>query len=81
MPGITLGDCGLKNGNDGIDNGFIIFDNHRIPRENLLNRFSNVTEDGTFQSNIESPDVRFGLSLGALSTGRIIVSGVGGFLL
>ncbi len=48
LPGIILGDCGLKNGHDGIDNGFIIFDNHRIPRENLLNRFSNVTEDGQF---------------------------------
>jgi len=44
----VLGDCGKKNGHEGIDNGFIIFDNYRIPRENLLNRFSNVTEDGQF---------------------------------
>ena len=32
MSGITLGDCGKKEGLDGIDNGFIIFNNFRIPR-------------------------------------------------
>ena len=48
MSGVTLGDCGRKNGNDAIDNGFIIFDNYWVPRESLLNRFSNVTEDGVF---------------------------------
>ena len=25
LPGVTLGDCGKKEGLDGIDNGFIIF--------------------------------------------------------
>jgi len=39
----------------------------------MLNRFSNVTEDGKFESNIESADQRFGLSLGALSSGRILL--------
>lgn len=71
--GIVLGDCGKKEGLDGIDNGFIIFNNFRIPRENLLNRFSNVTEDGKFQAEIENDDQRFGLSLGALSSGRILL--------
>lgn len=71
--GITLGDCGKKEGLDGIDNGFIIFNNFRIPRENLLNRFSNVTEEGKFEAKIESDDQRFGLSLGALSAGRILL--------
>lgn len=56
LPGITLGDCGKKEGLDGIDNGFMIFNNFRIPRANMLNRFSNVTEDGKFESTIESPD-------------------------
>jgi acyl-CoA oxidase len=46
LPGVTLGDCGKKQGLDGIDNGFMIFDNVRIPRENLLNRFSNVNDQG-----------------------------------
>jgi len=56
LSGITLGDCGKKEGLDGIDNGFIIFNNFRIPRQNMLNRFSNVTEEGKFESTIESAD-------------------------
>lgn len=61
MPGVMLGDCGMKIGHEGIDNGFIIFSNYRIPRENLLNRLSNVTPDGKFEAHIENADVRFGL--------------------
>ena len=61
LPGVILGDCGKKLGLDEVDNGFIIFNQYRIPREYLLNRFSNVSEDGQFTSNIESADQRFGL--------------------
>lgn len=76
--GVLLGDCGKKIGHDGIDNGFIIFNHFRIPKDNLLNRFSNVTDDGEFQAHIESADVRLGLSLGSLSAGRIMITGAGG---
>lgn len=75
LPGIIIGDCGKKIGNDGIDNGFLIFKNFRIPRENLLNRFSNVTKDGKFQSNIENADKRFAVQLGSLSQGRLMIVG------
>lgn len=44
MPGITIGDCGKKEGQDGIDNGFILFDNVRIPKENFLNRLSDIND-------------------------------------
>lgn len=33
-------------GCDGIDNGFLLFDNVRIPRTNLLNKLSNVDSNG-----------------------------------
>jgi acyl-CoA oxidase len=46
---------------NGVDNGFIIFNNYRIPRANLLNRFSNVTEDGKFESKVENNDQRFAM--------------------
>jgi acyl-CoA oxidase len=42
MPGVLLGDCGPKNGLNAIDNGFIMFDNVRIPVENQLSRISGV---------------------------------------
>jgi len=52
LRGITIGDCGKKAGLQGVDNGFILFNNFRIPRENLLNRFSDVTPDGQFKSEV-----------------------------
>jgi acyl-CoA oxidase len=73
LRGITIGDCGKKTGMQGVDNGFIIFNDFRIPRTNLLNRFSDVTADGKFKAEIESADQRFALQLGALSTGRIMI--------
>ena len=69
LPGITVGDCGKKLGNDAIDNGFIMFKDVRIPRKNLLNRFSDIV-DGKFVSNYDNDDRRFAVSLGALSGGR-----------
>ena len=71
LTGITIGDCGKKQGYDGIDNGFIIFDNIRIPKSNFLNRISEINENGFFSSHIKSADKRFGLSLAGLSNGRM----------
>jgi acyl-CoA oxidase len=42
LPGVLIGDCGPKNGLNGIDNGFIIFDKVRIPKDYQLNRISGV---------------------------------------
>jgi acyl-CoA oxidase len=72
--GVTIGDCGPKMGVDSIDNGFIIFKNVRVPRTHLLNKLSDVTEAGEFVTSIKNDDKRFGLQLGALSGGRVIIS-------
>lgn len=40
--GITIGDIGPKMGIPGIDNGFLIFNNYRIPRKNMFMRYSQV---------------------------------------
>ena len=40
--GITLGDIGPKFGMDSNDNGFLRFDHVRIPRENMLMKYSQV---------------------------------------
>lgn len=56
LPGITIGDCGKKEGQDGIDNGFIMFNNVRIPKDNFLNRLSDIDDDGKFTSPISSAD-------------------------
>lgn len=38
--GIIVGDCGPKNGHNGVDNGFMIFKNVEVPLINLLDKFS-----------------------------------------
>ncbi|XP_037092897.1 peroxisomal acyl-coenzyme A oxidase 3-like [Pollicipes pollicipes] len=71
FPGITVGDMGHKLGLNGLDNGFVMFDHYRIPREALLNKNGDVTEDGEYVSPIKDSNVRFASSLGALSGGRV----------
>jgi acyl-CoA oxidase len=46
--GIHVGDIGSKFGFNSEDNGFVKFTNYRIPKENLLSKYVNVDEDGTF---------------------------------
>ncbi|MFF0613156.1 acyl-CoA dehydrogenase [Nocardia tengchongensis] len=75
LPGVTTSDCGYKGGLPGVDNGRILFDQVRIPRENLLNRYADVAEDGTYSSDIENPSRRFFTTLGTLVRGRVSVGG------
>lgn len=42
LPGVLIGDCGPKNGHNLIDNGFMMFDNVRIPKDYQLDRISGV---------------------------------------
>jgi acyl-CoA oxidase len=42
LPGITVGDIGPKMGFAALDNGFISFKDHRIPRANMLARYSKI---------------------------------------
>ena len=77
LPGITIEDDGLKMGLNGVDNGRITFDGVRVPRENLLNQFADVTADGRYESPIENPDKRFFTMLGTLVQGRVCVGGAG----
>ncbi|KAF5307965.1 hypothetical protein FQR65_LT06532 [Abscondita terminalis] len=70
-PGIIVGDIGEKIGLNGIDNGFIMFQNYRIPRENLLNRTADVKPDGEYESSFSEPGKILGAALENLSAGRV----------
>jgi acyl-CoA oxidase len=74
MPGVRIEDCGLKAGLNGVDNGRLYFDDVRIPRDNLLNRYSDVAADGTYSTRIENRTKRFFTMLGTLVQGRISVA-------
>jgi acyl-CoA oxidase len=71
MPGITIKDCGRKMGLNGIDNGVIYFNNVVIPKDDMLDRYAGVSEDGKFTSPISSDNRRFFTMLGTLVGGRI----------
>jgi len=80
LPGVRIEDDGPKMGLGGVDNGRIWFDPDgtvRVPREALLNRFADVTEDGVYVSEIESAGRRFFTMLGTLVQGRVSVGGAG----
>jgi acyl-CoA oxidase len=77
LPGIRAEDDGLKMGLNGVDNGRLWFNDVRIPRDNLLNRFADVTDDGRYASAVDNPDKRFFTMLGTLVQGRVCVSGAG----
>jgi acyl-CoA oxidase len=78
LPGVTISDCGEKAGLNGVDNGRLVFDSVRVPREALLNRYADVAEDGTYSSAIENETRRFFTMLGTLVRGRISVAGGAG---
>src|SRR6478735_4153968 len=78
LPGVTTSDCHYKGGLPGVDNGRIQFDQVRVPRENLLNKYADVAEDGTYSSPIENPGRRFFTMLGTLIRGRVTVGGSAG---
>jgi acyl-CoA oxidase len=75
LPGIGGEDDGQKGGLNGIDNGRLHFSGVRIPRTDLLNRYGDVAEDGTYSSPIASPGRRFFTMLGTLVQGRVSLDG------
>ncbi|RYZ40560.1 MAG: acyl-CoA oxidase [Myxococcaceae bacterium] len=74
LKGIRIEDCGEKMGLNGVDNGRLWFTNVRVPRENLLDRYGQVTESGEYTSSITGDSKRFFTMLGALVAGRVSVA-------
>ena len=80
LPGIRVEDNGYKLGLNGVDNGKIWFNQVSVPRENLLNKYGAINDDGTYYSDVKNPSKRFFTMLGTLVGGRICVAraGLGG---
>ncbi|XP_070533128.1 peroxisomal acyl-coenzyme A oxidase 1-like [Ptychodera flava] len=68
LPGVTTGDIGPKLGVNSNDNGFCRFDNMRIPRENLLSKYSKIDPDGTYHPPISDKMVYAGMVLSRVNT-------------
>ncbi|XP_062494739.1 peroxisomal acyl-coenzyme A oxidase 3 isoform X1 [Pezoporus occidentalis] len=76
VPGVMVGDIGMKLGQNGLDNGFAMFHSVRIPKENLLNMAGDVTPEGRYSSSVKDAKERFSAALGSLSTGRIFITAI-----
>lgn len=74
--GVKIGDMGPKIGLNGVDNGFVIFDNYRISKAYLMNRNADVTPDGKYVSKVGDKKKRMGASFGILSAGRVGIIGM-----
>jgi acyl-CoA oxidase len=75
LPGVRIADCGPKAGLNGVDNGQLWFEDVRIPRGNLLDRYAQVAADGGYRTEIENSTKRFFTMLGTLIQGRVSVAG------
>ncbi len=75
LPGVEIEDCGQKLGLDGVDNGLIAFDQVRVPRDALLDRYAKVDDQGAYSSPIENANKRFFTMVGTLIQGRVSVCG------
>jgi acyl-CoA oxidase len=51
FPGISVGDLGPKLGFNATDNGYLSFDQYRIPRRMMMMRFVLITREGDFELN------------------------------
>ncbi|KAJ3342254.1 Peroxisomal acyl-coenzyme A oxidase 1 [Entophlyctis luteolus] len=70
LPGVSCGDVGPKAGRLGLDNGWIQLTNVRVPLDNMLMRWMQVSGDGTV-----SPPAHPALMYATLIPERIIAVG------
>ncbi|CAF4863911.1 unnamed protein product [Pieris macdunnoughi] len=49
LPGVKVGEIGPKLGSNTADNGFLGFNNYRIPRDHMLMKNAQVLKDGTYK--------------------------------
>ncbi|CAH2244221.1 jg20166 [Pararge aegeria aegeria] len=75
-PGVIVGDIGEKIGLNGVDNGFVMFNNYAIPKKLALDKFGGVDDNGEYKSPFRDPSKRFGASLGVLSGGRVMITSI-----
>ncbi|CAH2049992.1 unnamed protein product, partial [Iphiclides podalirius] len=68
LPGMKVGEIGAKLGLNSVNNGFLGFDNVRIPRSHMLMKHAQVLKDGTYVRSRHSK-----LNYGAMVFVRVVI--------
>lgn len=71
---VEINDMGFKIGLNGIDNAALKFHNVRIPRQNLMNKYCDITEDGVFTHDVKGIQQRFFKVTERLLSGRLCIA-------
>ena len=71
VKGVRIETMGMKMEDHGNDSAKVAFDGVEIPREALLNRYSEVNERGEFRSEIERKKERVGAIMGQMTYSRL----------
>ena len=74
LKGVKIVDMGFKMGQNGVDNAALTFDHVRIPRINMMNKFTDVDEQGNFNSKFKSMSQRFFGVTEKLLSGRLCIA-------
>nr|XP_049695472.1 peroxisomal acyl-coenzyme A oxidase 3 [Helicoverpa armigera] len=80
-PGVIVGDLGEKIGLNGVDNGFVMFNNYHLPKEAALDKLGGVNDAGDYETPFRDPNKRFGAALGILSGGRVHITAISTYYL